>query len=153
MVGAVRLASGSFFKKNCFGTRRMRLSVYCKRPAGRGTRRSIQQNIQSNFRRKMVGAAGFPYGHFTDVKCLRAGPRGFCLLHYALKQKHRSGLLIPTRHPAVGVASKPIFPKQKPPCGGFYFVKIGAAGFEPTTSRSRTVRATNCATPRKNGIY
>ncbi len=26
---------------------------------------------------------------------------------------------------------------------------VGAAGFEPTTSRSRTVRATNCATPRK----
>ena len=27
-------------------------------------------------------------------------------------------------------------------------MKIGAAGFEPTTSRSRTVRATICATPR-----
>lgn len=25
---------------------------------------------------------------------------------------------------------------------------VGAAGFEPTTSRSRTVRATICATPR-----
>lgn len=25
---------------------------------------------------------------------------------------------------------------------------VGAAGFEPTTSRSRTVRATSCATPR-----
>ena len=23
--------------------------------------------------------AGFPYGHFVDSKCLRAGPRGFCL--------------------------------------------------------------------------
>ena len=27
---------------------------------------------------------------------------------------------------------------------------VGAAGFEPTTSRSRTVRATICATPRIN---
>lgn len=27
----------------------------------------------------MVGAAGFPCGIFTDVKILRAGPRGFCL--------------------------------------------------------------------------
>ncbi len=28
------------------------------------------------------------------------------------------------------------------------FQMVGAAGFEPTTSRSRTVRATICATPR-----
>lgn len=29
---------------------------------------------------------------------------------------------------------------------------VGAAGFEPTTSRSRTVRATSCATPRKIAV-
>jgi hypothetical protein len=47
----------------------------------------------------------------------------FCLSRIALKQKQRCGLLIPTQHQAVGVASKPVFPKQKPPCGGFYFEK------------------------------
>lgn len=38
-----------------------------------------------------------PYGIFTDVKILRAGPRGFCLSGYPLKQKHRSGLRLPTQ--------------------------------------------------------
>ena len=37
---------------------------------------------------------------------------------------------------------------KKPLNSGFNFIKIGAAGFEPTASRSRTVRATSCATPR-----
>ena len=49
----------------------------------------------------MVGAAGFPCGIFPDVKILRAGPRGFCLARKvpfsARKQKHRSGLRLPTQ--------------------------------------------------------
>ena len=38
-----------------------------------------------------------PYGIFTDVKILWAGPRGFCLSGSTLKQKHRSGLRLPTQ--------------------------------------------------------
>ena len=31
----------------------------------------------------------------------------------------------------------------------YWFFLVGAAGFEPTASSSRTKRATNCAMPRK----
>ena len=61
---------------------------------------------------------GVPYGRFTDVKRLRAGPRGFCLSRLCtLKQKHRCGLRLPHVHPAGGVLSHKI---KNPTLGGAF---------------------------------
>ena len=46
---------------------------------------------------------GFALHKFLDGNFAWARPRGFCLSGFALKQKHRCGLLIPTPRKAVCV--------------------------------------------------
>ena len=50
-----------------------------------------------------TGREGFSLRQIADAICARARPRGFCLSGYALKQKHRCGLQIPTRQEAACV--------------------------------------------------
>ena len=55
------------------------MRVYTVKGAEPEVSEHLSNKASKQIRQKKMPRMGFPYGHFVDSKCLRAGPRGFCL--------------------------------------------------------------------------